>query len=189
MFSKNSVWLKGLLSVYLLYHFSASLVLPNPRSYIEQHFGFLFYPYSSTLGINTPWQFFSPNPSRNVWYEYETVFENQENDLIPHRWPPDPNTSKMLTPNHMRLVYHSRFSTSSEERKLQFFANYFCRIHPGATAISLKTFVEEPPTMELAAISEQNVRDMVKVKEWPAEMFDCHLALEPIVPSGGQHDR
>lgn len=184
---KNN-WLKCLLSLFLLYHYSASLILPNQRSYIEQHFGFLFYPYSSTLGINTPWQFFSPNPSRNIWYEYEVIqdneyFENEysdveELDTMIHRWPPDKSKVSILGPNHMRLVYHSRFSTSSEERKLYFFANYFCRKHKGATAITLKTYAEEPPTLERMAIDSRPIEELKKVREWPAERFECELALD-----------
>ncbi len=186
---KSSFWLKGLLSLFLLYHYSASLILPNQRSYIEQHFGFLFYPYSSTLGLNTPWQFFSPNPSRNVWYEYEVVYDHNdvggeqkkiEDGSMIYRWPPGSEKSNMLLPNHMRLVYHSRFSTSSEERKLLFFANYFCRKHKGAQAISLKTYAEEPPTLEKLAIDGRNIEELKNIREWPAEMYDCDQALEPI---------
>lgn len=187
---KSSFWLKGLLSFFLLYHYSASLVLPNQRSYIEQHFGFLFYPYSNTLGLNTPWQFFSPNPSRNIWYEYEVIYDNDsfaneyrhldERDTVIHRWPPGTKNTSMLAPNHMRLVYHSRFSTSSDERKLLFFANYFCRKHMGATAIGIKTYSEEPPTLERLSLDNRDIEELKTLREWPAEVFDCEQALKPL---------
>lgn len=170
MEKKPFKWGQVLASLFLLYHLVAVLVLPNPGSYLDKHWGFLFYPYANTLGFHTPWQFFSPNPSRHVYFEYE--IESAESDQA-GRWPPLRSESDSLWPNYMRLIYHSRFTTSNPERKLYFLSRYLCQSVPGAERLHLKTLSEEIPTLERAALSPDRVMDEIEIREWSTESFEC----------------
>ncbi|MCB0407118.1 MAG: hypothetical protein KDD34_02875 [Bdellovibrionales bacterium] len=161
-------------SLFLVYHLMAILIMPNPGSYVERHFGFLFYGYTSTLGINTPWQFFSPNPATKMFYEYE-IIENEGSDSLTqtYRWPPEKNHTNMIGANYKRLIYHSWYTTSSEERKSKFLMNYLCRKHPSAISISLKSFSEKVPPMERFRFDKLSLAKAREYKSWSIESFDC----------------
>jgi hypothetical protein len=163
-----------LASIFLVYHFGSALVLPNADSYLERTIGAMFYPYANTLGFHTPWQFFSPNPSRHVYFEYEVQFTDKDSEV--HRWPPESESLTLFSQNLLRLVYHSRFTTSSPERKHYFLVAYLCDRHEGAENIGLQTWSEEIPSLERAAVDVSRVLSEVEKKSWPSEIFDCDEA-------------
>ena len=190
----------GLLSVYVVYHVLAVLILPNPHSIVGNRLAGFFTPYANTLGLNTTWKFFAPNPTPNIFYEYEVIswdwfygggdfegegeFEDEggfEDEVEldfefgkSHRWPPDPALERrFLADNYNRLVYHSRFVNVSEERMGRFFIPWLCRKHPYAVGISVITVTELVPSIDRSRLDRGNFEDLTRVLRSPALRFDC----------------
>jgi hypothetical protein len=167
--------LKVLLSLFVVYHIAAVLLMPNPDSFLTQEIGFLFRGYASTLGLNTPWRFFSPEPSSHVYFEYDLMPEGAEGGA--HRWPPASRRG-YLADNYMRLIYNSRFVTSSPERIEKFLIPWLCRLHPGTEEVSLRTLSEELVSLQKARLIGGPLEKLYDVKTWSQVPYACGGAHE-----------
>lgn len=74
-------WVKILLSLFIVYHLMILIISPNFHSVLGKEFGFLFIKYANTLNISMPWQFFSPDPTKIAYWEYNIEFLNPEGEL------------------------------------------------------------------------------------------------------------
>lgn len=168
---------KLLLSLFVVYHLIAVLLMPNHHSFVHREFGWLFLPYANTLGLNTPWQFFSPDPSSHVYFEYEVIPESIDRDIEKHRWPPE-DKSRYLVDNYMRLIYHSRFTTSSKERIETFLIPWLCRHHPGAREITVTTMSEELVSLDKARILGGPITNLFEIRMWDRNSQYCENSQE-----------
>ena len=81
MLNKNGVKVgiaKFFLSVFIILHVTTMVVVSNPGSILSRSLPHFMISYASTLGLNTTWRFFSPNPAGERYIEYEVHFNNEE---------------------------------------------------------------------------------------------------------------
>lgn len=147
--------LRIVLLVFAFYHIAVTLLVPNPKSIATQQFLPFFKYYSNTLGLNTTWQFFSPDPSQNMYFPYEIQVGSGE-DPVSGVWPPPPDTvPKMLLENYRRLVYHSLYTTFSNERIENFLVPYLCKKAQNPISINIQTVIEDIPPLESAMLDDK----------------------------------
>ena len=151
------------------------LIVANPHSIPARRAPHFMLHYASTLGLNTPWRFFSPNPPIGERYlEYEVHKEGafsedgfDEEAFSYHYWPPKPS-SLLFQANINRAFTHSIATTSSEERLRDFFIPWLCRKHPEAYSISIQAKTKRLPSIEIAQIKKTRF-------EFLSESYDFSL--------------
>lgn len=177
------LWIKIALSLFLLLHLSAILILPNPDSILARKWAPIILEYSNILGINTTWRFFSPEPSPAVYFVYDADSAQsdapaegdqfwQSRGFITGQWPPE-NVSSMLAENRQRLVYHSRFTTVSDERTAKFLGNLICRFYSQAYTVSVRAIFEEIPQIENQTLSRLKFDESKRERELSNTEFPC----------------
>ncbi len=167
-----------LLSGFIVFHLITILILPNSDSILSRQISPWLAPYANTFGLNTSWRFFSPEPSPAVYFIYDAIDEQKiknfwhEREFVTGSWPP--LTPKgMWTENIKRLVYHSRFTTSSQERTEVFFGSLLCRFYPEAGTISVRTIIKEIPSLEKAKFENLTAKESVKDQTINQTEFTC----------------
>jgi len=131
------------------------ILIPNPNSIVATEWGWLFTPYANTLGMNTTWQFFSPDPSLNMYFPYEIQVANGE--PVSGRWPPArEEVPHMLLENYRRIFYHSLYTTIAPERVENFLVPFLCKRVPGALSIFIRTIIEDVPPIEKSRVDRKD---------------------------------
>lgn len=144
----------------------AIVFLPNPVSVSGRILAPLFTPYANLFQFNTTWRFFSPDPSPNIYVEYEVMSGavlDMDDDLILHRWPPKEDEYNFE--NIFRMFTSGRYVTGSVERMEMFLIPYLCRIHDYPEVIVVRGVMEEVPAIEKARRVRENFEVMNRIQE------------------------
>jgi hypothetical protein len=165
--------LKLLLSVFLLYHLAAVIVLPNSSSLMGRRIGWAFLGYANPLLLNRTWQFFSPGPMPSSYLEYEVETADNGTDDVreSHRWP-KLNQNSFNNDFYLRTMAGMRFLAANETNFENYFIPYLCKLHPGAIALDLRSVVEQVPAIERAG-EYQDFKDMQERLDLPSRRYDC----------------
>ena len=175
--------IKKILSVFLVYHLLVIVVLPNCDSILGRKLSPWLTPYANTLGLNTSWRFFSPEPSPTIYYVYDADTAEsparaaadqfwQERGFITGRWPPE-QPQGMLAENIRRLVYHSRFTTMNAERVEKFMGSLLCRFFPQAPTVSVRAVLQEIPSIEKSALGSESFSESARERTLETFEFSC----------------
>lgn len=170
---KKFIPLKIALTVFLFYHLSAVVLLPNASSIFARNLGRFFIPYANTFGLNTTWQFFSPGPSvaYHIEYEIETEATRDSDELERHVFPP-PQSQFMWKESFNRRVCGLSYFTIVPERFERFFVPFLCRQTPGAVAVYVQSVLEQPSNIEKAS-GATSFKDLFERFEFPRQRFGC----------------
>lgn len=147
------------LLIYAIYHICAIVLMPNPSSLLSREFAGYFTPYTNLFGLNTTWQFYSPEPASYLYYSYEV--QVPEGEPLAGRWPlAKADVPSMLQENYNRFMYNSRYVTSTPERVEKFFVPFLCKKVPGAVSVSISGSVEQLPDLEKARLDSEAINSM-----------------------------
>jgi hypothetical protein len=151
-----SLILRVLVSLFLLYHLAAVLILPNPSSMLGRKYSRYLADYANNLGINTTWQFFSPGPAPTFYLEYEIETGSEELDEEPqtHQFPERRRASFYDELFNRTMSAMRFFVLAPEETFERFFVPWLCNKHPGAKRISIRTVGEPVVNIERASGEE-----------------------------------
>lgn len=164
--------IKIILSVFLVIHLIAVLLFPNPYSLLNHFFAPLINPYGNQLGLNTTWQFFSPDPGSLRYLEYDVVIESEENIDVQRQTFPPQQDSSLWKANQARIFYYAVRMVSHSDSIGNYLIPYLCRKHPEATSIALKAVDKRIPSMAKArsqkAASFQELHQEMDIPEQEA---------------------
>ncbi len=162
-----------LLSLFILFHLCAVLLFPNPSSILSRNLSFFFNDYGNLLGLNTTWQFFSPNPGAMKYIDYDVIVEKEDEfDIKNYQFPPQ-GSQRNLKPNHSRLFYFAVRMVSSGENISRFFIPYLCRKHPEATSIAIKTVEKRILPIERVKLAQDDLLDEEGDYRLPDQELSC----------------
>lgn len=137
------------LSIFLVYHVCAILILPNPDSIIFRQVERIFLNYGNFLGINTTWRFFSPNPLIRM-LEYEILDADGHVVGEVHKFPESPSKEGSRESYNRQLNY-AMYMMSNMEHLRGFLTPYLCARHPEAHGFVYYSVSRDMPTVEAAA--------------------------------------
>ncbi|HVK61786.1 MAG TPA: hypothetical protein VM432_09565 [Bdellovibrionales bacterium] len=165
--------LKIVLSLFIVFHLSAVLILPNSSSLMGRRLSWLFLDYANLMIFNRTWQFFSPGPMPNMYLEYEVETEDNalEDVRETYQWPKS-NVNRFNNDFFLRTVAGMRFLGSNEVNFHKYFIPYLCRQHPGAVAVNMRSVVEQIPSIERAGEYEDFL-DMQQRFDLPSQRYSC----------------
>lgn len=151
------------------------IVLGNGSSFLGRYLGSYFATTANLVGLNTTWNFFSPDPAHTMYLKYivhfEDEFGNPTQDSISDYYPKSNESFRL---DIRRKSYVMRFLVSSIERQRQYLIPWLCRQYPGATRIQTETELHRIPSLDVAA-SQLNLsyEDFVSQEEVNAYVFEC----------------
>ncbi len=153
------------------------IVLGNGSSFLGRYLGPYFTPVANIVGLNTTWNFFSPDPAHTMYLRYTVYFQddygNPVQEAIQEFYPSEEENANLST--HVRRQnYMMRFFTASYERMQKYFVPWVCRKYPGATHVHTEVILTRIPSLEVAStLSLLNYEDLLKQEEINQNAFSC----------------
>ena len=169
--------LKIFLSLFLIYHLAVILILPNSGSYLGRKTEHLITPYANYLGLNTTWNFFSPDPAQTMFLKYTIWSSSDDEEPIQGFIPPE-KEKIVLDSSKRRLLYAMRFLILDTQRMKSILAPWLCRQHPGAEIVKMEHILEPIPNLERAGLGEERATEGRKLLELS---YECNGARDEVV--------
>lgn len=160
-----------------LYFVSMMIVLGNGSSFFAHKLGGYYAPVANQIGLNTTWNFFSPDPAHTMYLRYIVYFEDEYGN--PKKEPIDDYFPKMETVSNFdvhvrRFSYVMRFFTASSERLEKYFIPWLCKSNPGANRVHTEVEYHRIPSLEVAStLSHTAYQDLVQQEEINQNEFKC----------------
>lgn len=169
--------IKNIFSVFIIFHLFAIVLYPNPSSVLARELAPYINWYGNSLGLNTTWQFFSPDPGNIRSIEYQVIVEDEDNiKIFNHKWPPDDES--LFTNNIGRRFYFSLRTILDSYRREMFFIPYLCQVHPEATSITIKAVQELVSSIEKAKIESLGYDEIDEPMIVPAQEYGCERSAD-----------
>lgn len=176
---------KCVLILAFFYQLVIIILFANGSSVLGRRVGAYFVPYANAIGLNTAWNFFSPDPAHTMYIRYEVYFEDKEgNDLkepITAYFPKEKNKLAESTTSR-RYLYAMRYYMI-QPKKIEFFlAPWLCRQYLGASHIRVQYEIESIPNLDEASIYAQTVSvdDMIEKIKYLNIKHDCRKPLDEV---------
>ena len=181
--NKSKIFLKALLSIWLVYHLFCIVILPNGASFLGRYFESYILPYANSIGINSTWNFYSPDPAHTMYFSYTVYFENEQGEEIKpplEQFLPPEKNQIVVDSSKRRLLYAMRYLALDQKRMQTLLAPWICRENTGASRVSIHHVIERIPTLDMAMANlSKNVDELREQSESQSEEFNCrHLPDE-----------
>jgi len=175
--SKPELALKIFLSLFLVYHLAVIIILPNSGSYLGRSTEKWITPYANYLGLNTTWNFFSPDPAQTMFVKYTVWFDDlnaaKAKDPVEGFIPPE-KEKIVLDSSKRRLLYAMRFLILDTNRMKTILAPWLCRENPGAQLVKIEHILEAIPNLEKAGLGEERASEGRQLMELSYECNGSH---------------
>jgi hypothetical protein len=138
--------------------------MPNSGSYLGRRYDRILLPYANALNLNTPWNFFSPDPAHTMYFRYNIYFKNDRwediKDPIEGYFPAGKEYGPYST-SERRELYAMRYMILDPRRVDKFLGPWLCKQYEGATNIKLEHIVDTIPPLDRAVYDRKiEVREM-----------------------------
>lgn len=160
--------LKVLLSIFILAHLAVIVILANGTSYLGRSLQHYLIPYANTLGLNSSWNFFSPDPINTFYIRYVVNFEDGREAL--EGFLPRQKDQVILDSGEKRYMYAARVLGFDERRLQTLMGPYYCRKHPGAQEVTIQAVVRPIPALDTAIMNPHAAQEEVK---YINRTYDC----------------
>jgi hypothetical protein len=181
---RSSKVLKALISVWIVFHITVIVVLANGSSFFARRFSDWLLPYGNTLGLNSTWNFFSPDPAHTMYLQYRVRFEDEQgNELkepIEGYLPPEKDQI-VVDSSRRRFLYAMRFLLLEPSRMNTLMGPWLCKQYPGASEIAISHVLEAIPSLDVAITSPDTpVKDLKREVESGRNVFDCRKTPDEV---------
>lgn len=169
-------WKKALLSLFVVFQVSVVFVLPNPDSILYRETYKYFASYANTLGFNTTWRFFSPNPF--MWVvEYDVIPDLDAwrgLEFETYRYPSSLQDVGTREGFNRRLNF-GMFMTSQDRLLENYFGPFLCKRHPEAEIIAIYMVGRETPSIDRMKLepSWSSITDIANIRRMKVKDFSC----------------
>lgn len=142
------------------------LVLANGSSIM----GTTLYPYfgivANSMGLNTSWNFFSPDPAHVIYIKSLIIFQDEygvsSKETITDIYPPSEARGDFAMTTR-RDSFASRFFMLDAQRIERYYAPWLCRKYPGASRVAVEGIMLTVPTLERASTElSLSIQDMMQ---------------------------
>jgi len=168
---------KVLLSVWLVFHVIVLVVMPNGASIMGRRLGPLIGPYGAMLGLNTAWNFFSPDPAHTMYLKFTVSYEDADGKSLKEAeeifMPPEKDQG-VWSLSKRRELYAMRYMILDPRRVDAVLGPWLCRTKAGATSIHIDHVINSVPTLDEANLfSDQKVGDLGKEFNFISKDYRC----------------
>ena len=167
--------------VFIFFYFVAMMiVLGNGSSFLGRYFEPIFNQVANTVGLNTTWNFFSPDPAHTMYLKYFVFFEDDYGKTVKEpveAFYPDEKDQADFSLNKKRDSYAMRFIVVDPLRVQNLFVPWVCHKHPGASKVQVELIVNRIPSLDkVVAIVNQNIdtyENLVTSEEINRYVVEC----------------
>lgn len=173
---------KRIAYTFIFFYFVAMMVtLGNGSSFLGRYFEHFFNPVANTIGLNTTWNFFSPDPAHIMYIKYFVFFEDEFGQTLKEPiegfYPEKKDQTEDFKLNKKRDSYAMRFMAVDAGRLESFFAPWLCRKHPGASKIQAELIVQRIPSLDqVISVVNKDINtyeNLVVQEEISRNVFAC----------------
>lgn len=129
------------------------VVLGNGGSYLGRSLQSVLLPYGNSIGINTPWNFFSPDPAHTMYIRAVIRYQDTDGTLIKDSaefYLPKDKEKIVIDSGERRFLYAMRFLMISPLQIETILIPYLCKVYPGATSVYVEHLLEKIPPLDAA---------------------------------------
>ncbi|OFZ31964.1 MAG: hypothetical protein A2622_12055 [Bdellovibrionales bacterium RIFCSPHIGHO2_01_FULL_40_29] len=182
MFNKISKLIAGFVFFYIV---AMIVVLGNGSSFMGRYFQDFFNPIANSIGLNTTWNFFSPDPAQTMYLRYFVIFEdeygNTTADTVEGFYPKSKDLGGDFRLDKKRDSYAMRFLAVDPYRIEVFFTPWLCRKNPGATKVQVELIVNRIPSLDqVIAVVNSNINDydnILTTEQINRYIYECPHAI------------
>lgn len=179
---RAALTLKIFLSVWIVYNLVAIILMPNAGSFLGRRYVKYVAPYANVVGLNSSWNFFSPDPVQTFYIKYFVEFFDSEGDTIKDPivgFFPQEGNQGVMDINRRRELYVMRFMVIAPNRLQALFAPWLCRQYPEATAVHIEQVIETVAALDEAlTMSHSSLKDLSKEIPYASFDFRCDTPAE-----------
>ena len=165
------------LGIVFIYSVSMMIILGNGSSFLGRYLGFIYTPVANSIGLNTTWNFFSPDPAHTMYLHYRVLFQdeygNEKQETIEKYFPEDALDNNFWLP-HRRLSYVMRFFAADSNRIEKFLVPWLCKKNPESTHIQTEMLLYRIPPLDVVnTLKSENYEDLVQQEEINKTTYAC----------------
>jgi len=169
---------KYLALIFATMHLVAIVLLPNTDSYAVRNLPSWLIQYANQIGINTTWNFFSPEPAHTMYYEYQIFFKNEDAEPFIGFIPPQ-KEQVVVESSDRRLLYAMRFLLLDQRRIERVLIPFLCRKFPDAERISIRHHLLRLPSLDQATLEkEKPIRDLMVPQSGVSQDYRCQYQAQ-----------
>lgn len=165
--------MRFLFLVFVAFHLVVLLVLPNGASYLARNIPGVFVDYANQLGMNTSWNFYSPDPAHPMYYQYTIYFDVEDKepfvDFIP------PQKEQIVTnSSDRRMLYAMRYLALDSNRLEGVLLPYLCRKFSNSSRIVIQHHVLLLPNLEKAQVNRTRpLKELIVTNTSTSRDYQC----------------
>lgn len=144
---------KAIVHLWIVFHVTLILIMPNSGSFIGRYYEKWILPYTNTIGLNSAWSFFSPDPSLIFTMKYRLLFLNENGEELKPSIDgqyPRYSSGNFINPIRMRELYTFRFFNLIDSYRENFLFPWLCRQNTGASHVEIQAQVESYMSLDKA---------------------------------------
>jgi len=164
-------WQRLFLSLFIVFHFSVVVLLPNSQTYLGLRSAWFFEPYAQVFLLMTKWSFFAPEPGPPpVFVEWE-LLDRKGATLEMGRWPSSPDPF-FLRERQNRRIAAAQSMVDSDGRAERMIVPYLCEKNPLTFSVKLWGLMYAIPSLSEIATGTRRIGDEVGMnRHWIAHSF------------------
>ncbi len=165
------------LAALFLYLVSMMIVMGNGSSFLGRYLSTMYLPVANSIGLNTTWNFFSPDPAHTMYLKYRILFQddygNEKKETI-EKYFPDDATENNFWLQHRRLTYIMRFLVADSTRLEKFLVPWVCKNNPEATHIQTEIVLYRIPALDVVTtLKSENYDDLLNQEQINQMTYAC----------------
>lgn len=175
--SDSQIVTKLVLSFVTTLYIVMILIYPNGTSYLGRTIGNYLAPIANSIGVNTTWNFFSPDPANTMYFAYNIYFEDEQGNEVKEPlsgYLPSEKNQIVTDASRRRMLYAMRFLMLDDNRLNVLMAPWLCKENPGASRVRIHSVVEKLPNLdEVVLRSDTSVESLKHEVDSRSVSFDC----------------
>ncbi len=157
------------------------ITLGNGSSFLGRYFEEFFNPVANSIGLNTTWNFFSPDPAHTMYLKYFVIFEDQFGyplkESIEGFYPESKGRGAELSLDKKRDSYVMHFLAVDSGRLQGLFTPWICKKYPGSSKLQIELILNRIPSLDqVIALVNKDINSydsLVTPEEISRYIFDC----------------
>lgn len=176
--SKAKQFKRSFLIFVFFYLISMMLVMGNGHSFLGYYLSGYFIPVANSIGLNTTWNFFSPDPANTMYFRYDVIFEDDYGqvtaDSVEEFYPVSRELGGDFRLDQRRFSYAMRWLAVDSDRIRQFFVPKICREHPKAKKIQVQLILKAiPPLEKVITLQNEAYEDLTQTEIIGNSTYEC----------------
>lgn len=188
-------FVRFLLNIVIVYFLAMILVLANGTSILGKIVYPYFYIVANSMGLNTSWNFFSPDPAHIIYLKSLIIYPkdkvapsevvegeegyysetNRDLRAVTEYYPVTKEEGEFgLTAR--RDSYAARFFMIDRSRIETFYAPWLCKKHPGAVRVAVEGYLLTMPSLERATTElSVSIEEMLQEVSIHQVDYNCEI--------------